>query len=114
MSEELNPDPADWTSPDRHTSTLSEEKPGRALIERRLDATRYYVTAQFGEAGAFTQTGAHRFTAGTASGGTELHLAISYALVPGMPGALDFAALKSHAVRAWPEFWQSGGIIDRL
>lgn len=112
VSEELNPDPADWTSPERHTSTLLEEKPGRDLIERRLDDARYYVTAQYGEDGSFTQTGVHRFTAGTASGGTALHLAISYALVPGMPGALDFAALKSHAARAWPEFWQSGGIID--
>jgi hypothetical protein len=71
-----------------------------------------YITTQFGEDDDFNQTGAHQFTANAASSETALHLAMSYAAVPGMPGALDFAALKSHAARAWPEFWQSGGIID--
>jgi hypothetical protein len=60
VSANLNPDPSDWTHPERHTTTVLGRAPGRLVLSRRLDDTVYGSSID-APARAITAGGPHAF-----------------------------------------------------
>jgi hypothetical protein len=69
VGRQLNPDPADWTRPEAHQTTVRERDARTLSLDRRIDDTRYAVTAAADRPVDQQQTGPHAFrvTAGGAS-----------------------------------------------
>lgn len=104
-------DPADWDHPDRHSSRIVAQDARSALIERVLDADRYFVLVQWSGQAKLENPGAHSFRLAI-SDTDQFEFSVRFSktdLRAPAPSTVDtFQAAKSH----WLGFWQSGGFVD--
>ncbi|WP_031554446.1 hypothetical protein, partial [Parvularcula oceani] len=114
VSDALNPDPADWSSPDRHRTELREtDDRDTVRIDRRLDEARYSVAASFGGAEAPRLSDRHVVTAMPSGQGDTLRAMIAFAPdEAALPDAQAQAAIAREAEEGWQAFWKRGGMID--
>lgn len=105
-------DANDWTKPEKHSSQLIVNDNNRAVIERTLDGTRYYVNIQWEGNGKLTEVGPHDFRLSTTD--PVLTFAAEYAEEPASATATRFEYDQAHkaVLKAWPRFWNKGGIVD--
>jgi hypothetical protein len=106
VSAALNPDPEDWDHDDAHRTTVLDRGRGALVLERAIDATRYYSDIS-APSGSVVETGAHRFAI-TAGKGEVLTATVSFERERSRPGAYDAAAVTRH----WRDYWSHGGAID--
>ncbi|MGA9778966.1 MAG: twin-arginine translocation signal domain-containing protein [Limisphaerales bacterium] len=102
---------ADWSHPDRHTTTLSRPTKYRANFARKLDTTEYVVSLQWNDGVELAQRAEHEFLLSTKAGHTlEFVCHFSSGSISGkLP---DFAQTRSAAEKHWRQFWNDGGAID--
>ncbi len=111
VNAKLNPDPADWTIPDSHqTREIRRGKRGIAL-ERRLDATRYFVDAYADQPMEIKLTGPHGYRF-TAKDGDSLTLLVSFSPKDGPRELPSADAARSKVTSVWHDYWTIGGAID--
>jgi hypothetical protein len=109
VSANLNPDPSDWSHPERHTTKVLSRAPGQLSLERRLDGTIYYSTVTAPGA-AITERGPHAFEA-RAPSGDRLVVMVGYARTRQAP-ALDYATAREAVTAYWRDYWTKGGVVD--
>ncbi len=121
ISANLDPDPEDWSHPQRYLTIVTGRSARRLSLECILDATRYYATVVADHDVTFARTGPHAFTillsgARTPAGRSALPHALTVMVLFSRqphPGALPSAAAARTAVADhWHRFWQSGGAVD--
>jgi len=107
----LNPDPADWTHPDKHSTQELARSAGGLTLARQLDDTRYTVRVASDRELDIDTPGAHAYRF-TAPGSTQLTLLVEFS--QGTPSAsLPNAEAAREAVAKWWEgFWMHGGVVD--
>jgi hypothetical protein len=102
-----------YNMPDAHTSVIDTQNDNSAIIARKLDSTRYFVSLNW--------TSKAHFSAGTVSSGHRFFLdplqtrEISFTCTfsPVKSGRfLTAAEVFAESSRAWPEYWKSGAAID--
>ena len=100
---------ADWTSTSRHTTVATVAK-HQATVKHTLDATSYYVIAQWSQAATFTSAGPHRFEiSAPARDSLEFTLAFSPQQSSSLP---ELRQVQARAAAYWQHFWTAGGAID--
>lgn len=108
---QLNPDPSDWTHPDRHSTQQVVRDAGGLLLTRTLDDTRYSVRVAGDRELDITTPSPHHYRL-TAPGATQLTLLVEFA-PQAKPGKLPLAEPARAAVAAWWEsYWKNGGMVD--
>jgi hypothetical protein len=101
----------DWGSPDKHQSLVLEKTNNSIVLERRLDASKYYVTIHWKGKVQFNLIEKHKFIL-EFSGGDNFEFVCHFSSelpaqsLPDVPQT--FKASKEH----WKNFWMSGGAID--
>ena len=111
VGRQLNPNPADWAHPDAHQTTVRRRDARTLSLERRIDDTRYAVTAASDRPVEQQQTGPHAFRV-TAPGGDSLTLIVAFseaALAEALP---DADAARASVAAAWAAHWTRGGVVD--
>lgn len=101
---------ADWSLPDRHTTTCRIVD-RQADLTRTLDADRYYVRTAWSQGGQMKTLSQHEYEI-SVQGGTALEIVIAFSpteIADPLPG---FDEVRKAAAEHWPRFWQSGGAID--
>ena len=101
-------DANDWTKPDRHTSKIIEQTANTALIERKLDATTYYVLLQWDGKATIAETAPHHFE--LSAQGDELSFSAEY--LPRKASRTSLAGNKQETRLHWNRWWNSGAIVD--
>jgi hypothetical protein len=110
VSGKINPDPSDWDHPDRHVTTVRDDRPGRLVLLRQLDETRYGSTID-ADGGVITPAGPHAFAI-TARSGETLNLSVDFDR-RGDAGRVQPQAQAAAAADArWRGYWTRGGVID--
>ncbi|WP_050369172.1 hypothetical protein [Streptomyces acidiscabies] len=102
---------ADWTSPDKHETTLEQADGRGARIRRALDDTTYAVRLDWTEGVIAPADEPHEFV--LASSERELDLVVGFSPQDG--GELDqvtFDHVADAAVTWWRGFWTSGAAVD--
>lgn len=110
VSHVLNPDPSDWTHPERHTTKIQAQGPGWIKVRNRIDGTRY-ASEVLAPNAQVRLASTHGITI-RARGKTRLCATIAFA--PGehtapLP-AYDHSVKE--ATGHWRAYWQHGGMID--
>ncbi|WP_194903925.1 hypothetical protein [Catenulispora rubra] len=102
---------ADWSAPDRHTTTL-QPLDGRACrFVRELDDSTYSMRLDWTD-GTIAAAGEHHEFGLTASG-TSIEVVAAFS--PGDSAEFsrgDFESIQAEAARWWHDFWMSGAAID--
>ena len=101
----------DWTVPDRHDTQIISTKPGRTVLSRQLDATRYGCTILV-DGGQLKRADRHEFLI-QANGDQQLEFVVSYR-EDEQPSQLSasFQDNVSAAAEHMQAYWNSGGAID--
>ena len=101
----------DWESPEKHSTTLISQNESRALLQRTLDSTIYFVSMRWkGEAELF-QMGPHHFEIVPADHNDTFEYAILFSV--SQKEAVDlFSATAQNSEQHWDDFWNSGAAID--
>jgi hypothetical protein len=113
VSEQLNPDPAEWNAPDKHNTELEMTDEHTAIFRRQLDDATYIARAVLGGAASLRQTQPHHFLIEAKEGSDTLRVMLEYAPAESLlapESGYDKAA--SEAADGWRDFWRNGGVID--
>ncbi|HEU4781162.1 MAG TPA: hypothetical protein VFS58_14870, partial [Steroidobacteraceae bacterium] len=107
----LNPDPADWTRPDSHSTHEVSRSTGGLTLARQLDDTRYSVRVAADRELEIVTPAAHAYRL-TAPGSTQLTLLVEFSA--GAPAAQMPTPENARAAVAsgWEHFWMHGGVVD--
>ncbi len=110
VSAQLNPNPADWTHPERHTTEIVGKSARRISLQRRIDDTRYFVEATSDQDVSFDAVGPHTIRIQPKRGVFSFSVLFS----PHRPEQpLPSASETRDAVMAhWDSYWNNGGVID--
>jgi len=103
--------PADWNSPDKHSSDIIARDEQSVTVKRTLDADQYFVTIHWSGNAEFTQHARHSFLLAISEAdqfefGVRFSKARIYDAAPSVQETIK--ASKTH----WRNFWESGGAVD--
>ena len=108
-------DANDWSKPERHQSRIIKQGPHAALIERTLDATKYYVLLQWEGDASIQVCDRHHFELTS----TEDVLTFSAEYLAENPekstkksAAFEYDQYHKATLRHWGHWWKQGAIID--
>ncbi|MFT3996923.1 MAG: hypothetical protein QM667_05920 [Asticcacaulis sp.] len=112
VSKTLNPDPADWSNPDGHTTTEVSRKAGELRLKRQIDTTTSY--AAIGAPGAMPgvgieAAGPHAYRIGGKS--QSLSVMAQFSSEPGAALPMP-ATARAEVERHWVGYWSQGGMVD--
>lgn len=111
VSKNLNPDPADWSSPDSHTTTELSRKSGEIRLKRQIDSTVYYAAIGASAGAVIEQKAKHDYRVSAGVGATTLAVMAQFAEAPG--AALPtLAAARTKVEAHWADYWGKGGMVD--
>lgn len=103
-------EPADWASPDKHSTRTIAQSRSDALLERRLDETRTFVKLRWTGGGRLRRAGDHAFLLEFTGNKVDFSAAFSpnqaSAPLPSVPET------ETASRDSWLQFWQRGGAID--
>jgi hypothetical protein len=106
----LNPDPADWTNPDKHkTIEVTRARDGFTL-RREIDATSYAVRLA-ADREISIATAPHEYQV-TAPGAKQLTLLVEFSPRPASERLPAPDTARAAVADGWEDFWEKGGIVD--
>ncbi|OGC03073.1 glycoside hydrolase family 65 [candidate division KSB1 bacterium RBG_16_48_16] len=102
---------ADWNNPERHVSKVVHQEAQSAVIERSLDADRYFVEIEWKGRAGLDQVGPHSFVLLPQEADSfEFVCCFSPSQISqGLPHADE--TMEASATH-WQDFWKTGGAID--
>jgi len=102
---------ADWSRPERHTTTLLRPAKNRADFARKLDTTEYQAGLHWNDGGDLTQRAEHEFLLGAKTVET-LEFVCRFSPEPFAGNLPGVAQTQSAAEKHHRQFWNNGGAID--
>ena len=109
-------DANDWTKPERHESKLLFSENHRALIERKLDDTKYYVVVRWEGDAQFDTCDRHYFELSTANDvltfSAEYLAAKPQDIAQQEMASYEFDQHHKRTLRHWNRWWQQGAFVD--
>ncbi|MEM9965790.1 MAG: hypothetical protein AAGC58_10630, partial [Asticcacaulis sp.] len=109
VAKSVNPDPADWTNPDAHSTTEVSRRAGEVRLKRQIDDTVYYAAIGAGQA-TIENTASHTYHVGH-KGQKRLTVMAQFSSEAGaaLPSeAVARASVETH----WADYWSNGGMVD--
>lgn len=108
-----NKPPFDWQSVKKHQTKVLNQEPGKILLERTIDDTRYYVDVQWEGNAKWENKGEHHYSV-DGTGSDSLLLIVRYTRDADRDKLPDFASTKKSSARSWEEYWTKGGAIELM
>lgn len=103
-------DACDWTSDERHTTTLVNSSEQSALLKRKLDGTIYYVRVQWEQKATLQERAPHYWV--LAAEGDRLSFTCSFTEAMPESSLPLFAETEQRAADYWQAYWNHGGAVD--
>ena len=105
-------DANDWTKPNLHQSKIVNQTSHSAIIERTIDATKYFVKVVWDGNGKFAETAPHTFALTTDDNVITFATEYSAKQLQTEEHAFEYEQALKGVVKAWPRFWAEGAIVD--
>ncbi len=102
----------DFGQPAKHTTRLLPKNRNLALLERRLDTTRYTATVGWSGTATLHEAGPHSFDLKPGGQGSTLEVTCQFTARPTTNLSPSFTDVQRLNQTHWQQFWQSGGAID--
>lgn len=105
-------DPADWTSPQKHQTTMERKSPSQAVFERTMDDRHYMCYAAFSKDAKLTQAAQHEYTLTPSNQKDTVECSVVFRQQPGSQAIPNVGAVQQRCADYWNNFWMTGGAID--
>jgi protein-glucosylgalactosylhydroxylysine glucosidase len=100
----------DFTQPEKHSTKINKEK-YRVLFERNLDATRFFVHAEWEMEAGLKEIGPHEFLLIPDVANKDFNFSVAFSPESDITvNSFEETANNNHT--EWENFWESGGAID--
>lgn len=106
-----NKPPFDWQSVKKHQTKIVNQEPGKILLERTIDDTRYHVDVQWEGNAKWENRGAHHYSI-DGTGSDSLLLIVRYTQDAKSGKSPDFTSTKELSACSWADYWTKGGAIE--
>jgi hypothetical protein len=103
---------ADWTKPDAHETSLSQDLPRGATFVRKLDNDSYFVAAGWTVGATLAEVAKHTFVLTPAKDAGALEFACVFTPKPDSTTLPSFDQVRDGVRDHWNRFWSTGGAID--
>ena len=100
----------DWTKNELHSADVIYQDQHSVTLERKIDATVYYVTIEWEDKADFTEKEKNYFV--LSSGGKELTFSCSFTEQPLTEPQPGFRETKQAAKEYWNSYWKKGAVVD--
>jgi len=104
-------DACDWNSDEKHSTTLISQSQNSALLERKIDATTYYVKIQWDGDATLVEKSKNYFVLQPSSDDFSFTAAFT-ANKPTEDTQASFAQTQLASENYWASFWTKGGAVD--
>lgn len=104
-------DGCNWTSNDKHSTTLIAQTTNSAVLRRNVDASTYYLCIQWEGSAKFTEKGKNYFVLQPTTDEFSF-TAVFAAEKPKEEMQPAFALTRQVAENYWTSFWTKGGAVD--
>ena len=105
-------DPADWSCPEKHQTTMTVQSPTQVMFKRVMDKKTYSCFASFSEKGQVKKKADHEYTLIPSGSVDTFKCLVTFQESDKAPAAQDFQTVSGLAEKHWKDFWISGGAID--
>lgn len=112
VAAQLNPNPADWEHPERHTTEVLGKSARQISLQRRLDDTRYFVTAASDEDASFEPIGPHSMRVRPKANDGVFRFSVLFSPERHQQPLPSASETHDSVVTHWNSFWNNGGVID--
>jgi len=102
---------ADWDNPQKHTSETILRKDQLVVLERKLDAEKYFVNIQWNGTAQFKRISRHTFMLAI-SGDNQFEFICHFSKREKIEEPPDAGETFSASRLYWQNFWETGGAID--
>lgn len=104
-------DAADWSHPERHTTTFHKDD-FKVSFHRVIDDTVYDVHVGWSKDVMLVQDNWHSYSLLPVPGTDEIEFVVLFDRITGNAAIPDFEHTLAESVRHWADFWSTGGVID--
>jgi hypothetical protein len=111
VSHQLNPDPADWTHPETHSTQEVARSAAGLTLNRQLDDMRYSVKLASDQEINIATPAPHEYRL-TAPGTTQLTLLVEFTEKAAAENLPDAETARAAVANWWESFWMHGGVVD--
>ena len=108
-------DANDWSKPEKHQSVIIAQDDHSAVIERTLDATKYYVLLSWSGRASLQECDRHHFELTTTDDVLTFsaeYLTKNTALSEKSVSLFDYSSYHKATQKFWHGWWESGAIVD--
>ena len=108
-------DANDWSKPEKHQSVIIAQDDHSAVIERTLDATKYYVLLSWSGRASLQECDRHHFELTTTDDVLTFsaeYLTKNTALSEKSVSPFDYSSYHKATQKFWHGWWESGAIVD--
>jgi len=105
-------DASDWSSPDKHMSSVISAGKNRTVIERILDSDIYYADITYSPEVSLEQTGLHSFTLNSKD--NEISFTCRFTKQSEIMDPFDFYKARERTKLYWEDYWSSGGAVQLI
>ena len=108
-------DANDWSKPEKHQSVIIAQDEHSAVIERTLDATKYYVLLSWSGRASLQECDRHHFELTTTDDVLTFsaeYLTKNTALSEKSVSPFDYSSYHKATQKFWHGWWESGAIVD--
>ena len=102
----------DWSSPEKHSSSLTLNESGFAKITRNIDETTYELALSYDEEGKIRQVSPHFFMLSPGQKEDNFSFSCCFSRDTSMTNIPDFQDTRKNSQEQWKKFWNSGGAVD--
>ncbi|MBB6092296.1 hypothetical protein HNQ60_001142 [Povalibacter uvarum] len=112
VATQLNPDPADWSHPKRHRTSIRHRDTRTLSLERNVDSTRYYAIAAADCDVTFTERGPHAYDILPTARQDVMTVMILFSPDSSRTDLPDSANARNAVTDHWQRYWSAGGMVD--
>lgn len=105
-------DPADWSCPERHCTTMESTNPTQAMFKRTMDQKHYVCYTAFSRDAKLTSINEHEYQIKPSSNLEHFECSIVFTQSPDAQSIQSFETVRQLCTDYWANFWKSGGAID--
>lgn len=104
---------ADWSQPDRHSTTIVKSTDDGVVLKRVLDEDNYEVALGWSSKADLKETSKHFFELKPSEGAESLEFTCEFrSSGPGCSLPKTFEQVRAASASHWQRFWETGGAID--
>lgn len=101
----------DFTQPEKHSTALKVESHS-AILERKIDSAKYFVSINWQSKSVFTESAKHNFILSSKNKEDEIEFSCLFSKNKSDEKSLSFSSTQKNSLFNWKKFWMNGGAVD--